>query len=231
MKVPLLLVEDEENLAFALRYNLEDEGYSVTRESTIEGADAQLRGERFTVVVLDRMLPDGDGADFCERLRARGDTTPVLLLTAKNASSDVIGGLDAGADDYLCKPFELGELLVRLIALRRRAEWRGTPAESQGDTLVFGSHRVEFTERRMFADGVEIPATELELRLLRFFGDRPNRVVSRDELLAEVWGVSRQVNTRTVDNFIVRLRKAFEADPSQPTHFVTVRGVGYRFVP
>lgn len=230
MKVALLLVEDEENLAFALRYNLEDEGYAVVRESTISGADAQLRHNQFALVVLDRMLPDGDGAAFCTVLRDRGDRTPVLLLTAKNASSDVIGGLDAGADDYLCKPFELGELLVRLTALRRRAEWRQVP-EDRGESLVFGAHRVEFSERRVFAHGAEIPATELELRLLRFLGERPNRVVSREELLSEVWGVSRNVNSRTVDNFIVRLRKAFEDDPSAPKHFVTVRGVGYRFVP
>jgi DNA-binding response OmpR family regulator len=231
MKVPLLLVEDEENLAYALRYNLEDEGYAVTRESTIRDADARMRDGRFTLVILDRMLPDGDGVEFCGRLRARGDLTPVLLLTAKNASSDVIEGLDAGADDYLCKPFDLGELLGRLTALRRRAEWHATPEKSESDTMVFGAHRVEFVERRMFANGVEIPATDLELRLLRFFGDNPNRLVSREELLAEVWGVSRRVNTRTVDNFIVRLRKAFETDPSRSVHFVTVRGVGYRFVP
>lgn len=232
MSRKLLLVEDEQNIAFALRFNLEDEGYSVVHVDCLSAADNELRAGGFDVVILDRMLPDGDGADFCAALRTRGDLTPVLMLTAKNASSDVIGGLDAGADDYLGKPFELGELLGRLAAMLRRAAWtpKAQPAEYES-TLFFGTHRVEFEERRMFANGVEITATELELRLLRFFGQNANAIVSREKLLEEVWGVSRRVHTRTVDNFIVRLRKAFEENPAKPKHFVTVRGVGYRFIP
>jgi DNA-binding response OmpR family regulator len=228
----LLLIEDEENIAFALRYNLEDEGYSVVHVDCLARADEELRGGSYDVIILDRMLPDGDGADFCNAMRVRGDHTPVLMLTAKNASSDVIGGLDAGADDYLGKPFELGELLGRLAAMLRRAGWAPpSKVPANEPTLVFGTHRIEFDERRMFANGVEIAATDLELRLLRFFGNNANSIVSREKLLEEVWGVSGKMHTRTVDNFIVRLRKAFEEDASDPKHFVTVRGVGYRFVP
>lgn len=228
----LLLVEDEDNIAFALRYNLQDEGYVVVHVDCLAAADRELREGGYDVVILDRMLPDGDGADFCTAMRTRGDHTPVLMLTAKNTSPDVIGGLDAGADDYLGKPFELGELLGRLAAMLRRARWAPPrPQVPAGQALIFGAHRVEFEQRRIFANGVEIAATELELRLLRFFGDNPNAIISREKLLEHVWGVSRNVHTRTVDNFIVRLRKVFEPDPGNPKHFVTVRGIGYRFVP
>lgn len=229
MSDAILLVEDEAHLAYALRFNLEEEGYSVTVAGTLEEANAAVRANPPALIVLDVMLPDGDGFAFCESLRRRGDRTPVLMLTAKNTAPDVIEGLGAGADDYVGKPFDLGELLGRIRALLRRRSWAVAPTTK--DVFAFGPHRVDFEAHRVEADGTQVEPTELELRLLRFFVDNPKRVVSREELLENVWEVSRQVHTRTIDNFIVRLRRLFEEDPANPRYFKTVRGVGYRFEP
>lgn len=227
----ILLVEDEAHLAYALRFNLQDEGYLVEVAPTLADARAVLAEGAPDLIVLDVMLPDGDGMKFCAALRAAGDRTPVLMLTSKNAARDVIGGLDSGADDYVGKPFDLGELLGRISAILRRRAWMDDPADDDGGAFVFGPHRVNFDTHEITANGREVNPTELELRLLRFFVDNPHRVVSREELLENVWGVSRRVHTRTVDNFIVRLRRIFEPDPSKPIYFKTVRGVGYRFDP
>lgn len=226
----ILLVEDEEHLAFALGYNLEEEGYEVEVVSTLAAARHAMAAGPVELVVLDVMLPDGDGMEFCRSMRAAGDRTPVLMLTAKNTAPDVIDGLDAGADDYVGKPFDVGELLGRVSALLRRRSWDRTEQHPVADTYEFGPHVIDFARHTILADGREVNPTELELKLLRFFVANENRVVSREELLENVWEVSRRVETRTVDNFIVRLRRIFEADPARPRYFVTVRGVGYRFV-
>lgn len=230
----VLLVEDEEHLAFALQFNLEAEGYAVDVAGSLQEAREHLEGEGYDLVLLDVMLPDGVGFDLCVELRAQGVLTPVLMLTAKGSAEDIVYGLNAGADGYMTKPFHLQELLSRLAALIRRQRWQVQPPSAEvsdaGDAVSFGANHVDFARRSASAQGKAVELTELELRLLRFLVEHQGRPVSREELLEGVWDVSPQTNTRTVDNFIVRLRRLFEVDPSNPQHIVTVRGVGYRFV-
>jgi two-component system, OmpR family, alkaline phosphatase synthesis response regulator PhoP len=229
----LLVVEDEEHLAFSLQFNFEAEGYAVTVATCLRDARGHLADASYDLIVLDMMLPDGLGIDLCRELRVGGDHTPVLFLTAKGAPDDVVAGLDAGADDYVTKPFVLVELLTRVAAMLRRQRWNDSaPAAGGVDVFEFGSgNRVDFSTHEATAHGQPVSLTDLELRLLRFFSERQSLVVSRQELLEDVWGLAGDTNTRTVDNFLVRLRRLFEVDPSRPAHFVTVRGVGYRFVP
>jgi len=233
MTARLLLVEDEEHLAFSLRFNLEAEGYTVSTASTLAEARAALDDDdAHDLIVLDVMLPDGSGRAFCARMRDRGDRTPVLMLTAKNAPPDIIAGLEAGADDYLGKPFDLSELLGRITALLRRRQWdRGRPAAASDATVRFGGATLDRATRRIRSGGDEVELTELELRLAEYFIARPNEIVRREALLEDVWGVSPNSRTRTVDNFVARLRKLIEPDPRRPHHLTTVRGAGYRYLP
>lgn len=233
MTARLLLVEDEEHLAFALRFNLEAEGYEVTTAATLAEARGTLEtGEPHNLIVLDVMLPDGSGRSFCEQLRRSGDRTPVLMLTAKNTPPDIIAGLEAGADDYLGKPFDLSELLGRITALLRRRQWdRGTPSVSDATTVAFGAATLDRATRRIRTGDNETELTELELRLAEYFVQRPNEIVRREALLEDVWGVSPNSQTRTVDNFVARLRKLIEPEPRRPRYLTTVRGAGYRYTP
>ncbi|MCA9519424.1 MAG: response regulator transcription factor [Myxococcales bacterium] len=229
----LFLLEDEEHLAFTLEFNLVQEGYLVDVCTTLHEARARLDRHRYDVLILDVMLPDGSGFDLCSEIRTEGDFTPVIFLTARGRSEDIIRGLEVGADHYITKPFSLDELFARIAALLRRLSWQeGGPSEgpSEGhDVFDFGPHRVDFTTHQVTARGVEVELTALEMKLLRYFLERPDKVIPRTELLEEVWNVSPEANTRAVDNFIVRLRKLFEDDPAEPRWFQTVRGVGYRF--
>lgn len=228
----VLLVEDEENLAFALQFNLEAEGYVVDVAASLGEAREHLEVGGYQLVVLDVMLPDGMGFDLCVELRAKGDLTAVLMLTAKGSPDDVVYGLNAGADGYMTKPFNLSELLSRIGAMLRRQRWQQEVVElpsSQPAVVSFGRNRVDFERREAVGQGQAVELTELELRLLQFLVEHSGRPVSREALLEHVWGLAPSTNTRTVDNFIVRLRRLFEADPSAPQHIVTVRGVGYRF--
>jgi len=228
--VKLLLVEDEEHLAFNLSLNLGDEGFEVIVAKNLAEADAAM-AQRPALIVLDLMLPDGNGLDFCAGLRTRGNRTPVLMLTAMGSADSIVEGLGSGADDYLPKPFELAELIGRIRALLRRRAWDASPtADTPANTLAFGGATVHFDTHMASVAGKTFELTELEIRLLRFFIEHENRVVSRAQLLENVWEVSPRTHTRTVDNFMVRLRRLFEKDPARPVHFVTVRGVGYRFV-
>lgn len=230
----ILVVEDEIHLAYSLEYNLRADGYEVQTAPTLAAAQAAItdsEGRGFDLILLDVMLPDGDGMTYCRQLRDAGDRTPVLMLTAKGTRADIVNGFDSGADDYLTKPFALEELSSRIEALLRRRKWDRERAPQPTEALLFGPHRVDFRTHQVLAHGREIELTELELRLLKYFADRPREVISRSELLSKVWGVAPQSHTRTVDNFLVRLRRAFEADPSEPRHFLTVRGAGYQFDP
>ena len=226
----VLLVEDEQHLALGLKLNFELEGYAVSIAGTAREAGRFLRQpEGFDVVILDVMLPDNDGFTICRSMRARNDFTPVLMLTARSHSQDRIAGLEAGADDYLPKPFELDELLARVKSLLRRQSWQRQPERS---TLYrFGRAVVDFDRYEASVDGKPIVTTSLELALLRDFIDNPERVLSRSELLEQVWNQPNYPNTRTVDNFVMRLRRHFETNPSRPVHFRSVRGAGYKFVP
>lgn len=227
MSARILLVEDEDHLARVVQLNLELEGYRVTHAATGAAARAALREGGFEAVVLDVMLPDADGMALCREMRAARDRTPVMMLTALGGTRDRVAGLDAGADDYLPKPFVLAELLARLAALLRRAAWSDEPPH---DLARFGAARVDFTAHEASVDGAAVSLTALEFDLLRHFIARAGQVLTREALLEEVWGVSGQNTTRTVDNFVMRLRRHFEPDPQTPRHFVSVRGVGYKFV-
>ncbi|MEZ5356159.1 MAG: response regulator transcription factor [Bryobacteraceae bacterium] len=240
MAARILVVEDESHLAEGLRYNLEAEGYGVVCVETGEAAVELFgdRGEKFDAVLLDVMLPGMDGFEVARRLRAARWFVPILMLTARGRSQDVMEGFGAGADDYLSKPFELSILLVRLHALLRRTEWQRSQAPEQpvGDVFEFAGRRLDFEKLELTWPEHETKDTPLRLtlmeaQLLRFLINRRGTVVSRKTLLEEVWGVHEDTDTRAIDNFVARLRKYIEDEPGQPRHLLTVRGVGYRFEP
>jgi DNA-binding response OmpR family regulator len=239
----ILVVEDEGHLADGLRYNLEAEGYDVDCVETGEEALAHLNQtprdpqSRHAAIILDIMLPGIDGFEVARQLRHRQDFRPVLMLTARGRTQDVIEGFAAGADDYLPKPFELNILIARLKSLLRRAVWHApsTTPKPTADVYEFGT---ETSQRKIDFDNLELTArgsterlTLMEAQLLRFLIRHKNTVVSRKAILEEVWGVHEDTDTRAIDNFIVRLRRQIEDDPTQPKHLLTVRGVGYRFEP
>lgn len=225
----LLLVEDEETLRSSLRLNFELEGYDVT--TALRGSEAldRIRGARFDGIILDVMLPDVDGFTICETIRLEGNATPVLFLTARTLPQDRIRGLRSG-EDYLGKPFELEELLLRVEKLVAR----GTDsAPSTGPSqLHFGGNEVDFDSYDVKGQrGLAKRLTQREILLLKLLADRADEVVSREEILQKVWGYDVFPTTRTIDNFIVAFRKYFEPEPRAPRHFHSIRGVGYKFTP
>lgn len=228
----ILIVEDEAHLASVLHLNLSLEGYAVELAPSARDAGRKLLDPQgFALIVLDVMLPDIDGMTFCAQLRAAGNFTPVLMLTARATPADRVRGLEAGADDYLPKPFDLAELLARVRSLLRRSRWGSPEPTAAGETLSFGAVKVDFAAHTVTVAGEPVTLTRLELDLLRHLASRAGRVVSREDLLTEVWQVDRHTNTRTVDNFVARLRKLLEVDPKVPRHLVSVRGTGYKFEP
>lgn len=231
----ILVVEDEEHLAIGIKYNLEAEGYLVTTVG--DGREAvelvEQDGDDIDLVILDLMLPGMNGYAVCEALRDAGHEMPVLILSARTLAEDRTRGFDVGADQYLMKPFDLDELLSRAKnLLARRARQQDQPlAASPGDsTYEFGDAHVNFDTFEVQVGEETLRLTTTEMKLLRYFVEHESRVVSRNELLEHVWGFSNMPTTRTVDNFIMRLRKYFEKDPANPRHFLSVRGAGYRFV-
>jgi DNA-binding response OmpR family regulator len=227
-RIPLLLVEDEPHLAHGLTYNLEAEGYLVTHVTTGEEALKLLKHQPYALVILDLTLPGMDGLKVCDQLREGGDTVPILMLTARDSQQDRIAGLSTGADDYLTKPFHLKEFLLRVASLLRRGQW--PPAERKSPRYQFGGNLIDLDTRQATTRQGTIDLTELELKMLRLFINNEGKVLARAELLKQVWGLSPTTETRTLDNFVVRLRKYFEPDPAKPRYFKTVRGRGYRFV-
>jgi len=229
MNLPtILLVEDELHIAQGIIFNLEEEGYRVLHAESGEEALELAAHHQLAVVVLDLMLPGIDGLEVCRQLRQRDDRLPILMLTAKGEEYDRIRGLSAGADDYLTKPFSLNEFLLRVKGMLRRSSWYRD--EETPELLVFGANRVDLVEGTAITADGELTLTEQELKLLRAFAEREGKLVGRPELLQSAWGMSPDTETRTLDNFIVRLRKYFEEDPAEPKHFLTIRGRGYRFV-
>ena len=230
----ILVVEDEEHLAYGIKFNLEGEGYAVTAVGDGQAALARLAADPpVDLVVLDLMLPGMSGYAVCEALRARGSTVPVVMLTARTLVEDRIRGFDAGTDVYMQKPFDLEELLsvVRnLLARRGRAERPPAGAPPRGAIYRFGESEVNFDTWEASGRGRPVRLTSLEMKLLKYLVEHEGSVVSREELLKNVWGMTRAPATRTIDTFIFNLRKYFEADPSRPVHFLSVRGTGYRFV-
>jgi len=227
-KIPLLLVEDEPHIAQGLVFNLVEEGYQVTHVGSGEEALIKLSREPYALLILDLMLPGIDGLSICERLRSQGQQIPILMLTARGADQDRIEGLSTGADDYLTKPFNLKEFLLRVAALLRRSNWHGQ--EHQQSSYQFGHNRIDLESHQATTDHGTIQLTDLEIKMLKLFFNHEGKVLSRGELLKKVWDMSPQIETRTLDNFVVRLRKYFEPDPAKPRYFRTVRGRGYRFI-
>jgi len=229
-RISILLVEDEENLHEALKLNLELEGYEVT--SAYDGAEAlkSVDQEYFDLMILDVMLPELDGISVCERIRLQNNNIPILILSAKNNSADRVLGLKKGADDYLTKPFNLEELLLRVSKLVEKSQ-RLSASKPLEQTYQFGKNKVDFNALECVTkDGEKITLTKKEIMLLRLLIERRNEVVSREQILETVWGYDIYPSTRTVDNFILAFRKYFEPDSKKPKYFFSIRGVGYKFV-
>ena len=228
----ILVVEDELHLANGIKLNLELEGYKVDVAPTVRAARQCLVGEQpYSLIILDVMLPDMDGMEFCESIRGSGNRVPILMLTALGDARDRVRGLRAGADDYLPKPFDLDELLARVTSQIRRSEWHQEAVSPSPPILRFGRAEVECASRMAAVGGEKVSMTKLEFELLHFLSQHPRRVLSRDELLEHVWGIQHSLSSRTVDNFILRLRKLFEEEPSKPRFILSVRGSGYKFCP
>jgi len=242
----VLVVEDEQHLADGLRFNLEAEGYTVKTVSDGEAALSLLVDEqqRYDALVLDVMLPGKDGFTVASELRAAGYFVPVLMLTARGRPEDVLRGFESGADDYLPKPFELSVLMARLNALLRRREWfhrdqtkavgkdaeQTTSIADDDEEFAFCGRVIDFRNLELRTSQQTIRLTLMEAQLLRYLVKHEGKVVSRKAILEDVWGLDEDTDTRAIDNFIVRLRKYIEEDPSKPDHLLTVRGVGYRFI-
>jgi DNA-binding response OmpR family regulator len=224
----VLVVEDEQHLAAGLRFNLEAEGYQVQVVETGEAALDSLKAESppFDVVVLDVMLPGKDGFTVITEMRHSGEFVPTLMLTARGHPEDVLKGFAAGADDYLTKPFELAILIARLRGLLRRKEWLRAASK---DTFLFADKSLDFDRLELRVRDRVFPLTLMEANVLRYLIRHEGKQVSRKEMLSEVWGLHEDTDTRAIDNFIVRLRRYIEDDPTRPRHLLTVRGVGYRF--
>jgi DNA-binding response OmpR family regulator len=228
----ILVVEDEQHLAEGVRFNLEAEGYEVEVVDSAEAALALLNGKRpdFDVVVLDIMLPGKDGFAVVSEMRQAGQFIPTLILTARSHPEDVLRGFAAGADDYLTKPFELAILIARIRGLLRRREWLRAAAPEAKDRFTFGGKSVDFDLLELRVRDRVFPLTLMEANVLRYLIGHDGKAVSRKQMLEEVWGLHEDTDTRAIDNFVVRLRRYIEDDPTRPRHLLTVRGVGYRFV-
>lgn len=227
MKQRILLVEDEQSLCETIKLNLELEGYAVQTAKDGKSALKSFKSERFNLIILDVMLPEMDGFTVCEAIRLENNEIPILFLTAKNSSADRINGLKIGGDDYLTKPFNLEELLLRVQNLLRRSL-----KNSDGVGLTeytIDDNKINFAQLEILKGKETIRLTRKEALLLKLLIERKNEVVSREHILETVWGYDIYPSTRTIDNFIVSFRKYFEKDPSNPVYFQSVRGVGYRF--
>lgn len=229
----ILIVEDEQHLANGLRFNLEAEGYEVDVLETAEDAAVLLSkpGHGFDLLVLDVMLPGQSGFELMSELRERGELIPTLMLTARSRPEDVLRGFECGADDYLPKPFELPILLARIRGLLRRSGWNRQAAPAPPpDVYEFSGRRIDFDNLELHVGDRVLRLTLMEANLLRLMIQHENQAVSRRLMLEQVWGLREDTDTRAIDNFIVRLRKYIEDEPSRPRHLLTVRGVGYKFV-
>lgn len=223
----ILLVEDEENIREAVKLNLEMEDYEVVVTDNGKDALKYFKEQHFDLIILDVMLPEIDGFQICEQIRLTNLEVPILFLTAKDAASDRIAGLKKGGDDYLTKPFVLEELLLRVGNLIKRTS---KAPENSPESYEFGSNKVNFMTFEAEGNGGKFTLTKKEAMLLKLLIDRRNQVVSRQQILQSVWGYDVYPSTRTIDNFILSFRKYFEEDPKSPKFFLSVRGVGYKFV-
>jgi len=247
----ILVVEDEKHLANGLRFNLEAEGHKVTLAGDGESAIDLLTKDSFDAVVLDVMLPGIDGFAVASNLRKSGKFVPILMLTALGRPEDVLLGFDAGADDYLPKPFELKILIARVHGLLRRGDWArqndkkagdgsarsrdrkgvsSSPHTAEAPSFKFAGKTLDFSALELRVGKNAYRLTLMETQLLRYLISNADKIVSRKQILEDVWGLHEDTDTRAIDNFIARLRKYIEDEPSEPKHLLTVRGVGYKFV-
>jgi DNA-binding response OmpR family regulator len=226
MTPKVLIVEDEPDMARGLQFNLEARGFEVVLAADGEAGLRAAAEAHPDLVVLDVMLPKRDGFDVCRTLRRTQPTLPILMLTARGHDDDAVLGLKLGADDYVRKPFSVAELLARIETLLRRASASG----SRPPRLAFAGVDVDFLRHEAFRDGQPLELSAKEFEMLRYFAARRGEVVSREDLLNEVWGYNSMPGTRTVDTHMVKLRQKIEADPAQPRHLITVHGLGYKFV-
>jgi two-component system, OmpR family, alkaline phosphatase synthesis response regulator PhoP len=230
MKARILIVEDERGLVITLRDRLTREGYGVDTTADPDEALARASERPFDLILLDLMLPGGSGVDLCSQLRAKGVTTPVIMLTARSAVVDKVIGLKMGADDYLTKPFEMAELLARIeVQLRRRQSEDPRPLTAAGVVRV-GALEVDLRRAEVTRTGEPIALSAKEFQLLRYFLDHRGATISREELLSAVWGYDSTPNTRTVDVHVASLRRHIETNPRAPEHVITIHGLGYKFV-
>jgi two-component system, OmpR family, alkaline phosphatase synthesis response regulator PhoP len=235
----VLIVEDEQHIAEGLRFNLEAEGHEAhIVNNGIRAVDLLLEDrDRFDIVILDVMLPGKDGFEVAATVRAAGQFVPILMLTARGRPEDVLKGFEAGADDYLPKPFELAILIARVGGLLRRGRWwhqRRAPTAvtaPPSDVFTFADRTLDFRGMEVRAKGTSYPLTLMECELLRYLVKNAGKPVSRKAILEQVWNLHEETDTRAIDNFVVRLRRYLEDDPARPKFLLTVRGVGYKFVP
>lgn len=229
MKYRVLLVEDEEHLNEAIKMNLELDGYDVTSVSKGKEALIKFKAARFDLIILDVMLPEVNGFDICETIRLEDQITPILFLTAKNTPQDRINGLKIGGDDYLTKPFELEELMLRINNLIKRSGAKNSSSQIE-ESYEFGGNTINFKSfTAIDSDGEEHKLTQRQIKLLKLLIDKKDNVVSRQEILEKVWGYDVYPSTRTIDNVILAFRKIFEKNVEANTYFKSVRGVGYKF--
>lgn len=229
MNARILLVEDEENLLEAISLNLEMEGFEVVTATNGIDALKKVKGQFFNLIILDVMMPEMSGFEVCEKIRLTDMDTPILFLTAKDAHADKVKGLKLGADDYLTKPFNLEEMLLRVKVLVKHS-MKGTKEEVGLKKYAFGGNEINFvTYHAKLHNGKEMELTKRETSLLKLLVDRKDSVVSREQILNYVWGYDVYPSTRTIDNFILAFRKYFEKDARNPVFFHSIRGVGYKF--
>lgn len=224
----ILLVEDEPQMQRGVKDNLEFEGYEVDVAADGKAGLQKLLENSYDLVLLDVMLPHMSGFDVCKKAREKGVTTPVIMLTAKGEEIDKVVGLELGADDYITKPFGLRELLARVKAVLRRSEG-ATGASAQ--KMALGSVEIDFATYNATRSGKSLQMTPKEFEILKFLWQHRNKAVSRDQLLTNVWGYDESISTRTVDNFILKLRQKIEDDPAHPKHILTIHGLGYKLIP
>lgn len=225
----ILIAEDEPNMRIGLKDNLEFEGYEVTLAEDGMEAYSNLRQNFYDLLILDVMMPKMSGFDVCKKIRAEGIKTPVIFLTAKGEEIDKILGLEIGADDYITKPFSLRELLARIKAILRRTEEAGTAAADEKNVSI-GKLQINFKSYTATENGKPVQMTHREYEIIHLLWVNRNKTVSRDELLNKIWGYDENPSTRTVDNFIVKIRQKIETDANHPQIILTVHGIGYKMV-
>ena len=226
----ILIVEDEPDMRLGLKDNLEFDGYEVDSAENGKDGYEKIIKNNYDLVLMDVMMPEMSGFEVCKQIRKEGINVPVILLTAKGEEIDKVRGLEIGADDYITKPFSLRELLARVKAVLRRAPEHNTQVEKKNSKIQIGLLTVDFSTFIAISKNKPVQMSHKEFELLHYLWDNRNTVVTRDDLLNKIWGYEESPTTRTVDNFIVRLRQKIEKDPERPHYIITVHGIGYKLI-